>query len=811
MLLVAPAGYGKTTLAREWLRDRKHVWYQATPASSDVAALALGLADAAGVVAPTAPSHVRAHIKAAREPATATAMIATRLAAELEGWPRDTRFVIDDYHLLGRASQAESLIETLVTSTQIPFLIASRERPTWLTAKKLLYGEAREFGRTALAMTHEEAATALSHTHDDMPGLVSLAEGWPAVIGLAALVTEPLHAADEDVPETLHEFFAEELYQGLEPQLKWSLTQLSMAPSINERVMRLVFGDRVRVLLEDGYRCGFLTRGQHGYEMHPLLRQFLRTKIAEFESADVAATAELLARAYATCSLWDEAFRVADRFRLHDVALDVLQLALDSALSEGRVATVQRWVESARLYAPAAPVVRLAEIEVAFRAGDAVRAREDARELARQTQPADPLASRIYLRAGQISHLDDRLEEAVRLFTRAEESATGHADLRQALWSRFVSLTDLDDRNGAEVALEALERLPPLGVDDLLRASQARLQSALRWGGVDRAVDATTNTLELVSRSQDPVVRTGFLQTYGVALILAARYAEAAAIAQREIEEAQRFNLDWVLPHALEMLASAAVGQREFQNALKTLARVRRLAAGNAHTELNVDVLKARIHLCNGAPERSVQLLNGRAGAATSPGMHGDFLATLGIALICTKQLEEGCALLDTAESVTTHLEARTLSAFGRVIATYVANGGKAVDHQAFLGACVVAEETGNFDAFVTAYRACPALLKSVGAVDDRGEPFARIVRENDQALAETFGLERRRYARTSEKLTRREREVLELVSQGLSNRQIAKTLWIAESTVKVHIRHIFEKLGVASRTEAAVMAAEIL
>src|SRR3954453_3898862 len=254
MLLVAPAGYGKTTLAREWLRDRKHVWYQATPASSDVAALALGLADAAGVVAPTAPSHVRAHIKAAREPATATAMIATRLAAELEGWPRDTRFVIDDYHLLGRASQAESLIETLVTSTQIPFLIASRERPTWLTAKKLLYGEAREFGRTALAMTHEEAATALSHTHDDMPGLVSLAEGWPAVIGLAALVTEPLHAADEDVPETLHEFFAEELYQGLEPQLKWSLTQLSMAPSINERVMRLVFGDRVRVLLEDGYR-----------------------------------------------------------------------------------------------------------------------------------------------------------------------------------------------------------------------------------------------------------------------------------------------------------------------------------------------------------------------------------------------------------------------------------------------------------------------------------------------------------------------------------------------------------------------------
>ena len=116
------------------------------------------------------------------------------------------------------------------------------------------------------------------------------------------------------------------------------------------------------------------------------------------------------------------------------------------------------------------------------------------------------------------------------------------------------------------------------------------------------------------------MVRTGFLQTYGIALILAARYADAAVIARREIEEAQRSNLDWVLPHALEMQASAAVGQRDFHNALKILGRVRRVAAGNAHTELNVDVLAARVHLCNGAPERSVEMLRGRDADATSPG-----------------------------------------------------------------------------------------------------------------------------------------------------------------------------------------------
>jgi ATP/maltotriose-dependent transcriptional regulator MalT len=260
------------------------------------------------------------------------------------------------------------------------------------------------------------------------------------------------------------------------------------------------------------------------------------------------------------------------------------------------------------------------------------------------------------------------------------------------------------------------------------------------------------------------------------------------------------------------MQASAAVGQREFHSALKTLSRVRSLAAGNAHTELNVDVLRARIHLCNGAPERSVALLRGRDGAATSPGMHGDFLATLGLAVICSGNFVEGRSLLDEAEEVTTHLEARTISAFGRAVASHFSSGSGEVDTGALRKACSVASDTGHFDAFVTAYRACPALLSVLSDVDDQARTFSRIVQDYDAALAASFRLiVRAPERRTGEDLTRREREVLKLVSQGLSNRQIARTLWIAESTVKVHIHHVLEKLGVQSRTEAAAMAAEVL
>jgi len=55
--------------------------------------------------------------------------------------------------------------------------------------------------------------------------------------------------------------------------------------------------------------------------------------------------------------------------------------------------------------------------------------------------------------------------------------------------------------------------------------------------------------------------------------------------------------------------------------------------------------------------------------------------------------------------------------------------------------------------------------------------------------------------------LTRREREILGLVVQGLTNKQIAELLCISQATVKTHVENIIEKLGVSDRTQAAVWA----
>jgi DNA-binding CsgD family transcriptional regulator len=57
--------------------------------------------------------------------------------------------------------------------------------------------------------------------------------------------------------------------------------------------------------------------------------------------------------------------------------------------------------------------------------------------------------------------------------------------------------------------------------------------------------------------------------------------------------------------------------------------------------------------------------------------------------------------------------------------------------------------------------------------------------------------------------LTRREVEVLRLVSSGMTNRAVARALWVTSETVKFHLTNVYRKLGVGSRGEASAWAVE--
>lgn len=71
------------------------------------------------------------------------------------------------------------------------------------------------------------------------------------------------------------------------------------------------------------------------------------------------------------------------------------------------------------------------------------------------------------------------------------------------------------------------------------------------------------------------------------------------------------------------------------------------------------------------------------------------------------------------------------------------------------------------------------------------------------EVLASSFRKDRKE--QDLSQLTRRERQILNHIAEGLSNKLIARKLDIADSTVKVHVKHLLKKLGFRSRVEAAV------
>ena len=162
--------------------------------------------------------------------------------------------------------------------------------------------------------------------------------------------------------------------------------------------------------------------------------------------------------------------------------------------------------------------------------------------------------------------------------------------------------------------------------------------------------------------------------------------------------------------------------------------------------------------------------------------------------------------LVQAAAAVTKSVESQ---AYGACAGAIVAQrcGGPDSD---VLRSIEIAEQFGVWDAFVTAVRAWPPLLETLVEMRGYRPALVTVLRNSyDYDLARRVGLDlgrRPRYPSSLATLSPREHEVLELVRQGLTNADVARVLFISESTVKVHVRHILEKTGARSRTEAATM-----
>ena len=800
ILLVAPAGYGKTTLAREWLAQRPAATHVLSDADQDVVVLATGLTSTLASRGVASGLPVLRHLRATKGRMVRGTDLAEILLQDIAAPnAQGLTLWLDDYHVVKSAPESEAFVERIAKASPFRMIIGSRERPTWIDARSVLYGEVREIGRTSLAMSEEEASKVLGTT--DLVGVVALADGWPAVVGLAALLNGRV-ITPESIPSELHDFFAQELLASADTDLQRDVTFLARLPRITPSAASLLFGDRANAIVADASRRGFFSAvSTDGFEIHPLLRDFLirhRPSLDESELASLGRVGETLI----DDGRWDEAFALAQEIQADGLFLRLIEAALSSLLSESRGETLRRWLAWGRTRGLSAAVLDLADAEIAFRTGDLRRSELLSSSCAARLPKDHPLRSQALYRAGQAAHFLDLSERARAHYIEAAEAALDQADLRLAIWGHFNLMTEYDAEEAADL-LGQFEAASDGSPDNLMRFYTGTLALGARLLGLEGPLQTARSAHALLSDADDPLVVAGFLHMHSWCLMLAARYPESKAISATFAAHIARHRLDFVEPHAQLQGALIAIGMRKYAEADRLLTGVQLAGERLGDIHLGLSAATHRLHLraSEGALERGLHELARVPRAAPDTPLFNEYAAAVALVSAGLGRSEEALSWIRKSEAAGAQMESRVLNLWARAILEL-----SAPDSSALQESMSETGRTGNYNSLVLAYRTAPGLLEALIAHGLHEEVTAILARAGDRAIARSVGIRlNEKLDRAAPGLTKREQEIHELLCRGLSNREIASALFISEVTVKAHLRHIYEKLGVTSRTQAVL------
>ena len=691
-------------------------------------------------------------------------------------------------------------------------VVTSRSRPAWASARELLYGHVTELGQATLAMSMEEAQSVLSPQQDAVAeDLAVLAGGWPAVIGLAALAPTSALVA-EDHPGRLDDYFAEEVFAALSHDAQSGIMRLALLPEVTPEAAAAVIGPRFEEVLRAARAAGiFVAHVEPTPKLHPLLQAFLTKKLTTSSRIERAAVVEQTTRYLLRSGKWDDAFAVIERFEEDELLDELVTRALQVLLREGRLATILEWIDFARRRGISSPSVDLADAEISFRSGLYKRAFVLAQTAATTSNISESLRSTAYYRAGQTALLSDDAPTALQLFSGARKVANTAHDLRSALWGEFASSIELE-RPSATETLQEFAAVEPVDLASTVRLANGRLILGITRNGLDEAIEEATKTDAVVDDVEDPMVRSGFRHIFAAALVLAGRYAQAKEIVDRALSDIERSGIEFARPHTMVTRATASIGLAKSAEAEAALNSVEDSARARQDEYLatNARVVRSRLLLEQGAAKEALMLISLPWNRLPSRSMQGEYLATRAAALARNGDLEEAGRVVDLAQACSRCLQPQFLVCWVRAICGLLRGESDAA--QVIESTYERTIAAGPIDTFVFAYRIEPGILLTLSQQHRYRESLSSVLSaacDSERAAGHGLPVLELSDAQHDAVLTPREQDVYSLLALGKTNREIAASLVITEPTAKVHVRNILRKLGVRSRTEAALLAVQ--
>ncbi|MGH8544733.1 MAG: LuxR C-terminal-related transcriptional regulator, partial [Gammaproteobacteria bacterium] len=802
----------------EWLQGRDHVaWYRATSASADLAAFSAGLADVIAPIVPGTGNRLKQRLRVGDAPERAVRPLAELLAEDLAAWPEDGIIVVDDYHLVTDSVPVEDFVDWVLTLVPVRMLITTRRRPAWALARRVLYGEIMEIGPEQLAMNDEEASRVLEgRPSESVRMLVRQAHGWPALIGLAAL-SATLELPEERVSDALFRYFAEEVLRREPADVQRFMLLASVPPSLNARIAKDVLGFSDPEPLIQRLRSEDILRESERdrFTFHPLVRDFLRRRLEIDDAQLLGEISTASIHDAASEGRWEEALDLVPFLERRELAADLAAKAAPDLLAAGRIETLEKWLTACDVHVFSAPGAALARAEVLTRKGRLSEAASVAQELARVLGDDGEQLSKAWYVAGRALHLLSDDEASLKCHRAARDAALTPTDVENALWGCFVAAAELE-LSEASHFLDALERGTTPSIDARLRLGNGRVLAAERQTSYASLAPSIDALVPLAGQAADPMITTSFLARAADLNISRGRYETARQLAQQAIDLSTRLHLEFATILCWLSRLHAEIGLRQDRSLRRGLLELNELKAENEdpYVDLALQSIHLRRALMDGRPLKEEHLLVPPSPDLQKSGQ-GSFWSLLGISYMLSNRFQEAEECIAKTLELTQAVEPVFYARYGAIILSLIQGHDSRGVLPALRDLIMDTQYHEVLDALVVAYRAYPPLLTLAAEAPDVTPIVSLAVAQaRDEVLAERAGLRIPQILSRQnplDLLTPREREVLALLGQGLMNAEIAKALFISQSTAKVHLHHIFEKLNVSTRMQAVLKAQELL
>ena len=873
ILVSAPAGFGKTTLLGEWLAGcgRPAAWLSLDEGDNDPTRFLSYLVATLRTVAAGIGEGVLGALRSPQQPPIESTL--TALLNDITAIPDDFVLVLDDYHAIDARAVDDALAFLLEhLPPRMHLVIATREDPNLPLARLRARGQLAELRAADLRFTPSEAAEFLNRamglnlSAEDIAVLETRTEGWIAGLQLAALsmrgredVTGFVRAFAGD-DRYIVDYLVEEVLQRQPEHIRSFLLQTSILERLSGPLCDTVTGqEEGNMLLETLERGNFfvvpLDDKRRWYRYHHLFADVLYAHLMAEHPAQVPTLHRRASEWYEQHGSAADAIRHALAAEDFGRAADLVELAVPAMRRSRQEATLLGWLKALpdELFR-IRPVLNVHYAGTLLQSGqlDGVEARlRDAERWLDRTADTNERAEAPSAEMVVVDEAEFRLlPGSIAVYRAGQALALGDVPETVAYARRALDLVPEDDHfwRGAAAALLGLASWTSGDLEAAHLSYAAGMASLQKAGNISDAVGGAMTSadiriaqgrlreamrtyeraLRLATEQGDPVMRGTADMHVGMGEIHRERNDLEAATQHLLGSEEQGEHTGFPQYRYRWRVAMARILETrvDLDGALELLDEAERLYVSDFHPNVRpIAASRARVWVAQGRLGEALGWARERGLSAQDDlGYLREFehITLARVLLARYKSDREERSMLEA-----TGLLERLLTAaegggrMGSVIEILVLQA-RAHEAQGDIPAALVpleralalAEPEGYVRIFVDEGTPMARLLFEAAArgimPDYTGRLLAAFEAEEHKGEDGSYLSPASPAQPLAEPLSRRELEVLRLIAQGLSNREIGMRLFLAVITVKGHNRNIFRKLQVRRRTEAIARAREL-